>query len=147
MQATESPKLDELAREAAQHVESQEYDQAERLYREILKQRLEHEGIPATYTDMYNLGEVLDKSQKYDEALPVLRELFVYLSQRAVGQDTSKFVDMEVCQLPLHAIRANRGAGIPRARIAPVCNMLMLTRNRQPRRDYLLKVSRANVRF
>lgn len=100
MQSADQPDLDEIEREATRHADLQEYDAAEQLFREVLRRRLKDEGIPATYTDMYNLGQVLVKNHKYEEALPILRELFVYLSQRISGRDTSKFVEMEVCQQP-----------------------------------------------
>lgn len=96
MEKVDQRTLDDMVEIASSHADLKEYDKAEQLYREILNRRLENEGIPATYRDMYNLAAVLVSNQKYEEALPLLRDLFVYLSQRTIGRDRPEFMEQEV---------------------------------------------------
>lgn len=104
--------FDDMEEMATTHVDLKEYEKAEQLYREILTRRLEQEGIPATYRDMYNLAAMLVNNQKYEEALPLLRDLFMYLSQRTIGREMPEFMEQEVSnvqvtgQMHLSEVRA-----------------------------------------
>lgn len=94
MQSAEQDRLDAMETEASNHFELQEYDEAERLYGEILNTHLEHEGPQATYRDMFNLSVTLVKLQKHQESEPMLEQLLTYLTQRS-GRESRHFIEQE----------------------------------------------------
>lgn len=95
MQAMEQDRLDNMESEAIRCSDLHQYEEAERLYREIIDTRMRSEGVHATYRDMYNLSSVLVAGRKYEEAEPVLSQLLVHLRQRESGRETSFFIQQE----------------------------------------------------
>lgn len=61
-----------------------QFNEAEQLYRQIMHAHSQAEDFDAARRDQYNLGSVLVRQRKFDDAEPLLRDLLAYLEARSV---------------------------------------------------------------
>jgi tetratricopeptide (TPR) repeat protein len=104
---------DSIARfrdEAARLSAAGHFDEAEKIYRQIVDTIRQHEGPEASYRELYNLSSTLVSQQKYDEAEPILRDALARLACRPIHGDSGHLLEQETGTLRL-LFQTVRGQG------------------------------------